>query len=112
MDDHILNIEQLALDDPANVWCLSPSPIWWVNQVLILRNELSKASRELVVLGASFRLRPPKAPVAPSNPCRQMLMRHFLASRHASRHPRVTFVLDGRCSRHRLPTQGLLTVQV
>ena len=38
----------------------------------MLRDEPSKASRELAALGASFRLHPPKAPVAPGNPCRQL----------------------------------------
>ena len=73
MDDDILFCAPLALDDPANVWCLPPARMWWANKVLMLRNELSKASRELAALEDSFRLHPPKEPVAPGNPSRQLV---------------------------------------
>ena len=39
---------------------------------MTLRHELSAVSRELAAHGASFRLQPPKAPLAPGAPCRQL----------------------------------------
>ena len=47
MDEESLFGASLALDDPADVWCLPPAPMWWANMVLLIRDEFSKASREL-----------------------------------------------------------------
>ena len=35
-----------ALDDPANLWCLPPGPLWWSNAMLELLPAFYLASEE------------------------------------------------------------------
>ena len=38
-DYHPLLLTPTALDDPANLWCLPPGPLWWSNALLDLQDD-------------------------------------------------------------------------
>ena len=46
-----------SIGDTANVWCLSPSPLWWSNAMIEIQEPLYAASIQMASKGLSFRLK-------------------------------------------------------
>ena len=44
---HPLLLTPTALDDPANLWCLPPAPLWWSNAMLDLQADLHTVMAEI-----------------------------------------------------------------
>ena len=59
-----------ALDDPANLWCLPPGPLWWSNAMLELLPAFYLASEERSRAGVPGKLafRPPTFTLEPGRP--------------------------------------------
>ena len=55
---HPLLLTPTALDDPTNLWCLPPGPLWWSNAMLDLQNDfhsvLAEVERAGVTGGLTF----------------------------------------------------------
>ena len=46
-DYHPLLLTPTALDDPANLWCLPPGPLWWSNALLDLQDDFHTVMAEI-----------------------------------------------------------------
>jgi hypothetical protein len=46
-DYHPLLLTPTALDDPANIWCLPPGPLWWSNALLDLQDDFHTVMAEI-----------------------------------------------------------------
>ena len=46
-DYHPLLLTPPALDDPANLWCLPPGPLWWSNTCLDLSSRATVGAAEV-----------------------------------------------------------------
>ena len=46
-DYHPLLLTPAALDDPANIWCLPPGPLWWSNAILDLQDDFHTVMAEI-----------------------------------------------------------------
>jgi hypothetical protein len=64
---HPLTLTPTSLDDPRNLWCLPPGPLWWSNAMLDLMEDFYEASEECLRAGVqgSLAFKPPLFTVAP-----------------------------------------------
>ena len=54
LDDlHPLLLTPTALDDPANIWCLPPGPLWWSNAMLDLQEAFHTVAAEIERAGGT-----------------------------------------------------------
>ena len=74
---HPLLLTPTALDDPANLWCLPPAPLWWSNAMLDLQADLHTVMAEIdragVTDGLTFQA--PSATLDPGLPTDRQLGR-------------------------------------
>ena len=67
---HPLLLTPTPIDDPANLWCLPPGPLWWSNSMLDLLEDFYRASEESSRAGArgGLTFKPPAFTPEPGQP--------------------------------------------
>ena len=76
-DYHPLLLTPTALDDPANIWCLPPGPLWWSNAILDLQDDFHTVMAEIDRAGVTDGLtfQPPRVTLDPGRPTDRQLGR-------------------------------------
>ena len=76
-DYHPLLLTPTALDDPANIRCLSPGPLWWSNAILDLQDDLHTVMAEIERAGVTDGLtfQAPRVTLEPGRPTDRQLGR-------------------------------------